>query len=241
MCQIAICDCDFKISGNIEQMIHKLAQDTSIIIHTEVFGSGEELYAHLKAGYRFDVILTDIILKELNGIELGKKIRNELGNTLLKIVFISDRPDLLKDAFEARPDDFVEKPIENPSFEDRLTYVIMRMIDMIFSNKKDFFSYQVGLQQCRELIKDIYYFEVRKGTVFIKTVFGMDNFCGSLIDIIKKVDEEDFFRVHKNYLVNCYHIRNYTGYDVCLSNGESIPMGVNNYKKLLKRLRPEIN
>jgi two-component system cell cycle response regulator CpdR len=50
------------------------------------FGDGEEAYACLK-GYRFDLLLTDIVMPGMDGIELAKRAADL--HAALKIMFIT--------------------------------------------------------------------------------------------------------------------------------------------------------
>src|SRR5258708_38547168 len=50
------------------------------------FGDGEEAYAGLK-GYRFDLLLTDIVMRGMDGIELAKRAADL--HAALKIMFIT--------------------------------------------------------------------------------------------------------------------------------------------------------
>jgi two-component system cell cycle response regulator CpdR len=50
------------------------------------FGDGEEAFECLK-GYRFDLLLTDIVMPGMDGIELAKRAADL--NTALKIMFIT--------------------------------------------------------------------------------------------------------------------------------------------------------
>ncbi len=61
----------------------------------------------------FDVILIDIHMPVFNGIELIKKIRDDLCiNTPIAIVTREKSETMVRDAFEAGADDYISKPFE---------------------------------------------------------------------------------------------------------------------------------
>lgn len=73
----------------------------------------------------FDLILTDIMMPNLNGIELLKEIAKmkDLDSQPYTIIIsgYADR-DLLKEALENGANDFIEKPIEEDHFFARINY-----------------------------------------------------------------------------------------------------------------------
>lgn len=91
MFKIAICDDEPIICSYIEKIIHDYSKSIAESIEVEVFFSGEELYKYLKNEINFDLIFLDIELSKLNGIDLGKKIREEMKNEIAQIVYISSK------------------------------------------------------------------------------------------------------------------------------------------------------
>jgi DNA-binding LytR/AlgR family response regulator len=89
--RVAICDDEQVICSQIENTILNFAEENNEKIDTQVFYSGEELIKFLEVGQSFDLIFLDIELKMINGIEVGRKIREEMDNQILQIIYISAR------------------------------------------------------------------------------------------------------------------------------------------------------
>ncbi|MEL7568552.1 MAG: response regulator [Dehalobacterium sp.] len=78
----------------------------------EVFFSGEKLYQFICEGACFDIVFLDIELPKISGIDIGKKIRDEMHDETTKIVYISGKDSYAMGLFDVRPLNFLIKPIK---------------------------------------------------------------------------------------------------------------------------------
>ena len=78
MFKIAICDDEQAICSYIEDIILEYQREIHVDVEVEVFYSGKDLCRAIDHQQRFDLIFLDIEMNLLNGIEVGKKIREEL-------------------------------------------------------------------------------------------------------------------------------------------------------------------
>jgi len=99
MLKVGICDDEPTVCTKIKDIIFKYSKLNSKKIEVDVFNSGEELYEYLLDDYCLDIIFLDIELDELDGIEVGKKIREEFKNELTRIVYISSKKELCYGTF----------------------------------------------------------------------------------------------------------------------------------------------
>ena len=74
------------------------------------FSSARSLLAAMDAGARFDLYLLDVVMPEMDGIELGRAIRerDESG----AIVYLTTAPDFALDSFAVWPLQYLLKPVE---------------------------------------------------------------------------------------------------------------------------------
>ena len=93
MIRAAICDDEIGTCSDIENMILNYAKRQALQIDTEVFYSGETLFWTIKNKDKYDLIFLDIQLVQLNGVQVGKQIREQLGNEKISIVYISSKED----------------------------------------------------------------------------------------------------------------------------------------------------
>jgi len=217
--RIAICDDEQVICSQIENIILNYAAENNEKIETQVFYSGEELNKYLESGQNFDLIFLDIELKLINGIEVGKKIREELDNQILQIVYISGKDNYLRDMFEVRPMHFLQKPIADADIikDVRLAMKLMEKLGGVFIYKK-------GHEIFRKPIKNILYFESSNREVKMVTSDGEEIFYGKLDDVYTQVGKYHFMFIHKSYIVNYFYVTKFRYEEVTMSNDEVLPI-----------------
>ena len=82
--RIAVCD---DVQADLDEMRHQL---TEVWPEAEIdtFIQSMELLQRVKWGVRYDLIFLDIIMKPENGIELGRRILEEVPDS--KLVYVSN-------------------------------------------------------------------------------------------------------------------------------------------------------
>ena len=232
MFSIAICDDEEFVCSEIERYLEPLVKTKKV--KTEVFYSGEKVYEALLKGDYFDLIFLDIELKTLNGVDVGKKIRDELQNERIHIVYISAESKYAMDLFEVRPLHFLIKPI---SKEKVLLNVekAMRLTDAY----EDYFESH-GQSLLRIPYADILYFESNERKIKIHTVGNNNEYeiYGKLNEI-KKEAPLGFIRIHQSFLVNYIYIRHWQYEGLILKNNIKLPIS-QNYRKEVRNILLDI-
>lgn len=86
----------------------------------------------LSCGQYFDLIILDIELTEINGIAIGKYLREELNNQTTQIVYISSLRDYAMDLFAVRPLHFLIKPLKKDEFYGKLDDIEAKLNNKYF-------------------------------------------------------------------------------------------------------------
>ncbi len=139
MKRIAICDDEIGTCSDLENMILGFANQHALQIETEVFYSEEMLYHALLEQCLFDLIFLDIQLFQLDGIQVGKQIREQLRNDKIGIVYISSKETYVMRLFQVRPLDFLLKPLNR----EKVVAVLELFIRLSEANKIEFY-YHIG-------------------------------------------------------------------------------------------------
>jgi DNA-binding LytR/AlgR family response regulator len=231
MLHIAICDDEKIICRQLEDMLHDIGKDIDQEIDIEVYYSGEELFNSLLKGYSYDLIFLDIELYQISGIEIGKKIREELYDELTQIVYISCKESYAMELFDVRPLNFLIKPFN----KEKIELVIQKVIKLLYKENK-FFEYKNNNVTYSVLIKDILYFESHGRKVNIKLNDETKSFYGKLSTVEEQINNLDFIMIHKSYLINLNHCIEYTYEYVKMSNQEVLTISQNNRKSVREKL-----
>lgn len=109
MLNIAICDDDIQIAGQMEMMIQNIAKRNFIDADIEVFWDGKSLADMVASGYGFDIIYLDIEMDKEDGISAAKRIRIYDKNVL--IIYVTSHENHMKESFMVRPFRFLVKPV----------------------------------------------------------------------------------------------------------------------------------
>ncbi len=227
MFRIAICDDEQLICSQIESDILNYASRYNERLETLVFGSGEELLRFMRQGESFDLIFLDIELHMINGVDVGKIIREELDNQSIQIVYISSKDSYYKQLFEIRPMNFLHKPVS----QDEIIKVL-RLTLKLTDKMSGMFVYKKGHETFRKDVKSILYFESKNREVKIVSKDGEEIFYGKLDEVYEQVAKYHFMYVHKSYVVNYFYITKFRYEEIAMSNDELIPISQSRRKNI---------
>ena len=110
MFRIAICDDNGAVCSAIENIIDDFFKTETMHYEIDGFQSGEELLKELDDHEKYDLIYLDIELARLNGVEVGRYIREKLLDDYTQIAFISAKSSYALELFQIRPIHFLVKP-----------------------------------------------------------------------------------------------------------------------------------
>lgn len=231
MINIAICDDNIIFCSELEDTILKYGNKNCLDFNIEIFYSGKDFLNNNDNTY--DILFLDIEMDILNGIDIGKKIRNEIKNEEMKIVYVSAHKDYAMELFEIRPFNFLIKPID----EGCLIKTLDKIIDNLKLKVKNFI-YKIGHEYKKEVISNIIYFESQGRMIKMTTLYKTIIFYGNLKEICKELEKYNFLSPHKSYLVNYAYIKLFEYEQLVLINDEIVPIGKTK-RKLIRNLHIE--
>lgn len=225
--QIAICEdnaADAKYVADLVQEWSKHSQNSVTICS---FPSAEAFLFHYAEDKRFDILLLDIEMGEMDGVELAKRLRRE--NEQVQIVFITGYSDYISEGYEVNALHYLMKPLKKEKFFQTLD----RAVQKIKKNEKTLFLELSG-EVVRLPIYEIRYLEVRQNyvTIHAKCEYTLKK---TLSEFEKELDER-FYRIGRSYIVNLTYITRITKKDVYLSDGTVLPLPRGQYKPLNQAL-----
>lgn len=232
MLRIAICDDEKQVCSELKSILNEISENWDESFDISVFYTGEGLYDFISGGNRFDLIFLDIELYEINGVEIGRKIREELNDELTQIVYISAKDSYAMELFEIRPLNFLIKPLNMKKIE-----AVVKRAKKLMNTGNQYYLYKAGNVNFNVLISDILYFESsgRKVRIVLKDGQVKEHY-GKLSEVEEKLNNSDFFSIHKSYLINYNHVTEYTYEYVKMSNSEILAISQNNRKAVREKL-----
>lgn len=226
MFKIAICDDNEAVCREISSIIKGHLSPDSISYDIDSFKSGEALLEELKNNERYDLIYLDIELEKLNGVAIGRYIREEMFDDFTQIAFISAKTSYAMDLFQIRPIGFLVKPLK----AGEVTGVLKKTLELQ-GRLTGVFSYKNAKAENKVLYKDIMYFSSDGKKVIIHKRREKDYYYGKLSEL--KLPSTEFIQIHKSFIVNKQYVIRFMFDSVLLSNGEELPIS-RTYRKIVR-------
>ena len=245
MIRIAICDDDAKIGAELERILQDTFTRLEVESNIQVFISGGELIQSLESGAHYDLLFLDIEFaqEDINGVEIGRLIRETHHNNTTAIVYISWEKSYSMQLFDIRPLHFLIKPLE----PEKVAQVVNTYLQISRHTSKEF-SYKKGHNTFKLPLKDIIYFESLERKIVIHLADGRkEEFYGSLKRIYsEQLKKLDVLFIHAAYIVN-YDYISVVKYDQVLLADSATPLPISpnrrrevreTYLSIMKRRRP---
>ena len=218
MIRIAICDDSPAFLNQTKFMIDHWDAPANVRISTELFEDGDALLsAHGKSP--FDIILLDIVMPLLSGIEAARELRER--DKTVKIVFLTSSTEFAIESYSVKASNYLLKPLNPDSFFSCLD----ELIGDIQTTAKRITVKGIEASH-RVALSEIEYVEAqRKHVVFhLKgdhTIESPEPFY-TFDDILAL--EDGFFKCHRSYIVNIHRIDNYSHAEIVTVSGAQIPI-----------------
>lgn len=221
--RFAICDDDGDYAGYIESLAAQWARQAGVKLETERFPSAEAFLFRYEEQKNFDVLLLDIEMTGMDGVELAKTVRRD--NDSIQIVFITGYTDYIAEGYEVSALHYLTKPV-NP---EKLLQVLDRAVGRLARNEP-VLTLELPGETVRVPLGKIRYIDVLHNYVTVHT--SRDCAVKRPLGELEKELDNRFFRVSRSCIVNLAQIRRVTRVEVELSTGERIPLPRGQYEKL---------
>lgn len=216
MIKIALVDDDKLLHKEMEEHFSRFQIAYDFDFNVEFFLSCEEIYRKLTAGMEYDLIFLDIEFPEMKGTDFGNLLRRKLKNYDTQIVFISSIKEYAMDLFQARPIEFLIKPITYEKFSAcMLSYMTH------YENSNGFLEYTMENIKHRIRVREVIYLESQGKKVEFHTNKGYFMTYGKVVDIIADYADK-FVCISRGIYVNVQHIIEATPKEILLTNNCSL-------------------
>ena len=229
--RVIICDDEKSTCAEVENMLRDFAFEKCMKLEVDVFFDGTALTEYLKREKAPDILFLDIELPGMDGVEVGKYVRDILRNLHMFLVYISSKEEYALELFQNKPFDFLIKPIK----KERL-YHVMEKIFCISDKSECNFEYKNQGNSYRVMYKDILYFQSDGRKINIVMENDSQSFYGKLSEIEQECPEGLFLRIHKSYLINMHYIKEITYKWIKMINGDVLDISRSNRVTIRRKL-----
>ncbi|PAT01461.1 hypothetical protein CI105_06115 [Candidatus Izimaplasma bacterium ZiA1] len=221
--RICLVDDDSIQLDYLKTLIEKWSSNTNTVVNLEIYHSAEEILFENPGSYPFDLMILDIQMNKINGIQLAKKIR-EVDKSVI-IAFLSGISDHVFEGYEVQAIQYLLKPLD----ESKLIKLLNLAKDITFKEHKHLII-SVSGEKKKVNYDDIYYIESVGHYVTVYLENESIIWKNNLKDIFVDLSKHGFISTHRSYLVNLKHLEEISKDKCVLSNKVEIPISRNSYK-----------
>lgn len=213
--KIAICDDDWHMQQTLRLLIDEIYQDLDML--ADGFTSGEALLAAVqKQSQPYQLILLDIEMRGIDGIETAKRLRKLLPDCY--IIFITSHDEFALTGYEVQAFRYLVKPVQPEKLTEAISAVRAELADQLTLHVED------GSVEALVRARDIFYVEAQDKRVRLVTARETFSDRRGIDEIERALAGEDFFRVHRSYLINFRYVARLDKNEILLVSGEQIPL-----------------
>ena len=224
MIRIALCDDSTEFLTQIKTAIDQWA-NTSFNMLSDTFTDGDELLqAHFL--YPYDIILLDMVMPLVNGIEVAKEIRSKDKN--VKIIFLSSTSDYAFEAYSVKASNYLLKSYT----PNQIIESIEELIQQIQLTSRSIHVSSAGVMH-RIQLSEIETVEAQNKHVLFNLKNGEKLLSNEPLYVHEKIllSDNEFFKCHRSYIVNLCQISSYTNKEITMMSGNKLPISRNLLKE----------
>ena len=224
---IAICDDNEKQISELRRLLDEWSADKPFALSIEEYISAEGfLFSY--SDKPCDLLLLDIEMRGLNGMELAKRLRSN--GDMLPIVFITGYSDYIAEGYDVEALHYLLKPVA----KQKLFAVLDKYVEKR-SVKADELLIETADGATHISDDRITYIEAfgRKTALHLSDDTIID--CTMSISKFSAMQVNGFVSSHRSYIVNLRYIRTIGRTALILDSGEEIPLSRRLYSEVNRR------
>ncbi|CAI8703292.1 MULTISPECIES: LytR/AlgR family response regulator transcription factor [Bacillus] len=226
---ISIVDDNENILNQELNLLKSILIKEGVISEITTFISGDSFLFTLE-DKMFDLILLDIEMPDITGIEIAKIIRRKNKNSL--IIFITSHLEFAIDSYELN----IFRYIPKDRMEEKLPLAIKDAIKMINLENKKCYTIQTKTRFHKIPLNSVLYlYKDGKNSVFV-TEDDSIKVRKPLAAVFSEIDCKEFFYIDKGIIVNILYVMKIQDNMAVLKNNEILSVSRNHINELKSKI-----
>ncbi|MBE6928762.1 MAG: response regulator transcription factor [Ruminococcaceae bacterium] len=222
--RIAVCDDDAAAAEWMRGQADAWAQGCGMQASVDTFPSAECFLRDAGANPGYDILLLDVEMDEISGIDLAKRIRQT--DRHAEIIFVTSHFEFCGEGYEVDALHYLIKPVA----AEKLAEVLSRAADKLSVSLRTVVISADG-ETVRLREDDILYVEAFAHYIAVHAKSGVFQTRENISSFADHLGN-GFFRLHRSYLASLRHIVKITRTEVELSDGSMLPVARGRYDEL---------
>lgn len=232
MIRIAICDDELSSIKSNEVLLQRCLSENKILAEINTYSRSDALlYDVMEDKFYYDLILLDIEMPNVSGMELAEKIKPHLPN--IKIIFITSHIEYAIDAFELSIFRYVPKT----ECDARLPVALNDALRLIQIEVDKIYTVSNNARLEKVLYKDILYIQRDGKNAAISSPTGMIKVRKSLQQVYEELNTQEFIYIDRGIIVNIIHVMKIKDSTAFLKSGDIFPIS----RRHLQEVKEKIN
>lgn len=240
MLQIGICDDEPLLLEEIKKITEDCLQRQQAFSILSTFTDGKALLYEIQDGKHFDLLLLDIEMPGISGMELAERIHGLLPDALM--IFVTAHYKYAVDAYALH----IFRYIPKNQLKGRLSHALKDAVSLL--EIQNTASYIISSQNRLERIplKEILYIEKDGKNALFHTVPATNpleapaksdrRIRKTLAEIFEELDSEEFYFIERGFIVNLRHVTGVSHTDCILTDQTRLPVSQSRLPEFKKKL-----
>jgi len=203
--RIAICD-DIQEQCEEIKTIWERSVDCNFAYEVQIFLSAEELLQSYARGERYDLLVLDIKMHEVNGMDAAREIRRI--DSDVRIIFLTAYDQYMREAFDVSAMHYLDKPVD----VNKLTMLFRQVIKTYQEAHYTLYLSVINTNGMEETVRifasEIIYFESYNRKVNVHLTSGeIYTTKMKISQLEQELRSRNFVRIHMSFLVNIKYMR----------------------------------
>lgn len=230
--QIIICDDNQTDAALAQKVITQAAENLHIKAEFDCYSRAIDVEKRLLQKHEpADILILDIDMPEVSGLELAERLRSEMQDLL--IIFLSAHEEFVFKAIEFQPFRYIRKLC----LEAEMPIAIRSAVKVLKSRQDQQILLKTNDGEMKEMLSDILYIETEGRKVAVHLKIGAKILVNQkLTELQNLVNPDSFIMIHRSCIVNIDYIRNITNGILILDNNEKLIISRTRYKDVRQQL-----
>ncbi len=227
MLKIAICDDNISELSNIASIIgeYQTMQRDKKIEFT-AFHSAVDLIAAMESGQQYNLILLDILMPFMTGMDAAKEIRQF--DQDIKIIFMTSSPEFAVESYSVKAYYYALKPV----WKEKLFILLDKVISETENQLGKSFLVKSKTGLTRIYFNRLEFAEVIGRTIVYHLTDGSFIEAGGTMQEFEKMLLSDprYIKTHRSYIINMDHIDTISQREIIMQSHAAVPLAKTSYQ-----------
>ncbi|PNV59502.1 DNA-binding response regulator [Clostridium sp. chh4-2] len=230
MIRFAVCDDQQEFTDKERQIIDKYCRDNGIAAEIRDYTDSKMLLYDIQENTHFDMLLLDIEMPQMNGMELASMIREKLPQAM--ILFVTSHTKYAIKAFELS----VFRYIPKAEMDQSLPLALFDGLNMISWQDRECYLIESPRKVQKINICDLVYIYKKQKYAILVTKEEEIPVRKSLNQVLSELNREEFLMIERGFIINLYYVMKMEGAEVVLRGGIRLPVGGSYQKEVRDKI-----